>query len=52
VVALVQLREGPLVMGNIIGCPVEQVKIGMKVQARFREGIGGFMVPQFEPVQG
>jgi uncharacterized OB-fold protein len=33
VVALIDLDEGPRLMGNITGCPVEDVKIGARAEA-------------------
>jgi uncharacterized protein len=34
-VAMVELDEGPRVMGNVIGCEVDEVRIGMRVEVEF-----------------
>ncbi|MFF7154735.1 OB-fold domain-containing protein [Streptomyces sp. NPDC008139] len=49
VIALVDLDEGPRMMGNITGCPVDEVRVGQRVQAyqlRIADGIG---LPQWRP---
>ncbi len=46
-VALVDLNEGPRLMTNIVGCPPEDVAIGMRVKVDF-DG-EGFRVPVFRP---
>ncbi|MEU6849642.1 Zn-ribbon domain-containing OB-fold protein [Actinacidiphila alni] len=43
VIALIDLDEGPRMMGNITDCPVDDVRIGARVQAyqlRIADGIG------------
>ena len=50
VVALVTLDEGPQMMTNIVGCPPEQVKIGMPVQVTFEDWTEEISVPKFKPV--
>jgi uncharacterized protein len=47
-IAIVALEEGPQLMTNIIGCRVEEVRIGMKVVATF-EKRGECTIPQFKP---
>lgn len=49
VVAVVELEEGPRMMGNITGCPVEDVAIGMAVRAYVVEAEAGVGVPLWEP---
>jgi len=49
VVALVTLDEGPQMMTNIIGCPPEQVKIGMPVRVTFEDWTEEISVPKFRP---
>jgi uncharacterized OB-fold protein len=52
VLAVVELEEGPRLMGNVTDCQVEDVKIGMAVEAyavRVREGLG---VPFWRPQVG
>jgi len=50
VVALVTLDEGPTMMTNIIGCPVEQVVIGMPVAVTFEDWTPDISIPKFRPV--
>ena len=50
VVAMIELEEGVRMMGNVTGCAVEEVRIGMPVEAwavLAEEGIG---VPFWRPV--
>jgi uncharacterized protein len=47
-VAIVKLEEGPQMMANIVDCPVEKVKVGMKVAVTF-ERRGDVTIPQFAP---
>jgi len=49
VVAIVELEEGPRMMANITGCPVEDVSIGMAVRAYVVEAEPGVGVPFWEP---
>jgi len=49
VVALVTLDEGPQMMTNVIGCPPEQVKIGMPVRVTFEDWTEEISVPKFKP---
>jgi len=35
-IAIVKLEEGPQVTAQIVDCPIDQIKIGMKVEATFR----------------
>ena len=46
VVALIELKEGPRLISNVVGCAPEDVSIGMKVQVKF-ETEDGFMLPRF-----
>jgi len=50
VVAMITLDEGPQMMTNIVGCPPEQVKIGMSVQVTFDDWTEEISVPKFKPV--
>ncbi len=36
-IALVELDEGPRLVGNIVGCDVEDVVVGMAVQAAYED---------------
>jgi uncharacterized protein len=49
VVAMVTLAEGPRMMGNVIGCPVEDVRIGMAVQAVAVVAEPWIAIVQWEP---
>jgi uncharacterized OB-fold protein len=48
-VALVTLDEGPRVVGNILGCAIGDMRIGMKVSVTFQTIAPGVVLPQFEP---
>ncbi|MHB8170987.1 MAG: Zn-ribbon domain-containing OB-fold protein [Thermincolia bacterium] len=49
VVALVDLAEGVRVMTNIVGCDVNDVKIGMKVKVIFEPLTEEISLPKFQP---
>jgi uncharacterized OB-fold protein len=49
-VALIQLREGPRLISNIVGCTPEEVRVGMPVRVRF-DDVGEFTLPRFEPAR-
>jgi uncharacterized protein len=51
VVALVTLDEGPTLMTNIIGCPPEQVAIGMPVVVTFEDWTEEISIPKFRPIE-
>jgi uncharacterized protein len=36
-IAIIKLEEGPQVTGQIVDCPLDDVKIGMKVESTFRK---------------
>jgi hypothetical protein len=48
VLAVVELKEGPRMMTNIIDCPVDAIHIGMELQVDFRN-VDGTVVPVFLP---
>lgn len=50
VVAVIQLDEGPRMMTNIVGCPVEQVHSGMNVSAVFDDVAEDLTLVKFTPV--
>jgi uncharacterized OB-fold protein len=50
VIAWVDLDEGPRLITNIVGCPVEDVKLGMKVTVRFEQASNNVWLPKFSPV--
>ena len=49
VVAIVQLKEGPRLISNIIDYDAETLKIGMPVYAVFTKGISDYPIVQFKP---
>ena len=52
VVAMVDLDEGARMMGNVIGCEVEEVFIGMPVEAVLVKASEGIGMPLWRPVRG
>lgn len=49
-VSLVDLDEGPRLISNVIGCPVDQVKIGMPVEVVYEDN-EGYTLPKFRPME-
>jgi hypothetical protein len=51
VLAYVELAEGPRIMTNIVGCPPEDVAIGMPVTVTFDpvDGDPSLAIPRFRP---
>jgi uncharacterized OB-fold protein len=49
VTAWIDLDEGPRICSNVIGCPIESVKIGMDVQVAFEDTGEGISLPKFRP---
>ncbi len=49
VIAWVDLAEGPRLITNIVGCPVDQVKLGMKVAVQFEQASDKIWLPKFKP---
>jgi uncharacterized OB-fold protein len=49
VVAMVKLDEGPMMMGNVTGCAVDDVAVGMPVEAYIVEAEDGVGVPFWRP---
>lgn len=50
VIAVVELEEGAKLLSNVGGCPPEEVRIGMPVQACCEEVAPGIGLPKFQPV--
>jgi uncharacterized protein len=50
VVAWVDLNEGPRMITNIVGCPIEDVKLGMQVSVVFEQASKDIWLPKFKPV--
>lgn len=49
VLAYVELDEGPRVLTNIVGCPVDTVHIGQPVKVVFEDTLEGTAVYRFTP---
>jgi uncharacterized OB-fold protein len=50
-VSIIELDEGPLLLSNVVGVPVDQLRIGQRVEVFF-EPIGeGLALPKFAPVE-
>lgn len=52
VIALVELDEGPRLVTNLRGCPVEEARIGMPVEVLFEDVDPAITLPQFGPRAG
>ncbi len=52
VVAMIELDEGVLMMGNVTGRPVDEVRIGMPVEVYMVEAEPGLGVPFWRPATG
>jgi uncharacterized protein len=50
VVAMVELDEGPKLMGNVTDCAVDDVYIGMPVEVHFRKIDDEIGIPYWRPV--
>lgn len=50
ILAVIKLKEGPQMMANVLNCPKEAMKVGLKVNVCFEERQGAFKVPQFTPI--
>ena len=48
VVAIVDLDEGPRMETNLVDCPFDQIKVGMRVTVTF-EDEGEIVLPRFRP---
>ena len=51
VYGLIELEEGPIIGSNVIGCKVEQVKIGMPVEVVFEDITEEYTLPKFKPIK-
>lgn len=49
VYAIIELDEGPAFGSNIVGCPVDQVKIGMPVELVWDDIPDSYSLPKFKP---
>ncbi len=50
VLAIVELAEGPRLMTNVVGCPPDQVRIGMAVEVVFDDVTPDVTLAKFKPV--
>ncbi len=50
VVAMIELEEGPLMMGNVTDCDVDGVRIGMPVEVWFDGADDDTAIPYWRPV--
>lgn len=51
VYALIELDEGPMFGTQIVGCPPEDVKIGMPVEVVYKDITEEFTLPYFQPIK-
>jgi uncharacterized OB-fold protein len=49
VVAMIELDEGPMIMGNVTDCDVEGVRIGMPVEVHFVRADESTGIPYWRP---
>jgi uncharacterized protein len=49
VVAIIELAEGARMMSNVVGCPPEEVTVGMPVRLAWHPLSDGRHLPQFTP---
>ena len=49
-VAIIELQEGPRMISNVVGCPLEEIEIGMPVEVVFQGITERFSLPKFRPV--
>lgn len=50
VLAIVHLEEGVYMVSNIVGCPVEEIHVGMRLEVSFMRR-GDFWIYPFKPIQ-
>lgn len=50
VIAWIDLDEGPRMITNVIGCPVENVTLDLKVSVIFEQQSADIWLPKFMPV--
>jgi uncharacterized OB-fold protein len=49
VIAIVDLEEGPRMTSNVVGCPIEEVRIGMPLEAVFDDVSDEITLVKFRP---
>jgi uncharacterized OB-fold protein len=47
--SVIELAEGPLMFGNVVGCANEDLRCGMAVEVVFDEVAPGVRLPKFRP---
>ncbi len=50
-VGLIELAEGPRFLSNIVGCPLNQITVGMPVEVSFEDITEEFSLPKFRPAK-
>ena len=51
IVAMVDLDEGPRMMTNVIGCPIADVHVGMRVEVAFAAEVDGIALPFWQAAE-
>ncbi|MGH7860451.1 MAG: Zn-ribbon domain-containing OB-fold protein, partial [Candidatus Binatia bacterium] len=51
VIAVVELDEGPRLVGNVLDCPIEAVSVGMRVELCFEDLTDRVTLPQWRPTR-
>ena len=49
-VAIIELEEGWYMLSNVIGCPHEDIEVGMPVEVTFQKMSDEITLPMFRPV--
>lgn len=49
VAALVDLEEGPRMVSEVVGCPLDEVRIGMPLEVTYRDLTDDLKLPVFRP---
>jgi uncharacterized OB-fold protein len=49
VVAIIELAEGPHMLSNVVGIPVDDVSVGMPVEVFFERASAEILLPRFRP---
>ena len=52
VIAIIELEEGPRMTSNVVGCAIEEVRIGMPVEAVFEDVDDAITLVKFRPRAG
>jgi uncharacterized OB-fold protein len=51
VVAMIELPEGPMILGGITDCPVDAVHVGLKVEVHFYKVEDEIGIPYWRPAE-